>query len=136
MPNPPGDSQDDFQCDPELILKGIALREEWDVYIAEGRESLKAFNKELSRAIASDKMSKGTFSNDLVGTAPSNGTNTTSTENQSSRSLSAEDNETAAERVDGSTLNVTFVCQNRLFGQLGEDSHHTYSCPTCSRRSA
>ncbi|KAK0243800.1 RdRP-domain-containing protein [Armillaria nabsnona] len=78
VPNPPGDSQDDFQCDPDLILKGIALREEWDAYIAEGRESLKAFNKELSRAIASDKMSK---------------------ENQSSRSIGTEDNETAAERV-------------------------------------
>ncbi|PBK97196.1 RdRP-domain-containing protein [Armillaria gallica] len=66
VPNPPGDSQDDFQCDPDLILKGIALREEWDAYIVEGRESLKAFNKELSRAIASDKMSKGTFLNDLL----------------------------------------------------------------------
>ncbi|KAK0187676.1 RdRP-domain-containing protein [Armillaria mellea] len=78
VPNPPGDSQDDFQCDPDLILKEIALREDWDEYVAEGRKSLKAFNKELSRAIASDKMNK---------------------ENQSSRSIGAEDNETTAERV-------------------------------------
>ncbi|KAK0221439.1 RNA dependent RNA polymerase-domain-containing protein [Armillaria fumosa] len=76
VPNAPGNPQDDFQCDPDLILKGSALCEEWDMYIAEGRESLKAFNKELSRAIASDKMSK---------------------ENQSSRFIGAED--TAVERV-------------------------------------
>lgn len=74
----PGNPQDDFQCDPDLILKGSALREEWDIYIAEGREFLKAFNKELSRAIANDKMIK---------------------ENQSSKFIDAEDNETAADRV-------------------------------------
>ncbi|KAK0487845.1 RNA dependent RNA polymerase-domain-containing protein [Armillaria novae-zelandiae] len=80
VPNPLGNSQDDFQCDPDLILKGIALREEWDAYIAEGREYLKAFNKELSRAITSDKMSKAT-------------------ETRSSRFIGAENNETAVENV-------------------------------------
>ncbi|KAG7445556.1 RdRP-domain-containing protein [Guyanagaster necrorhizus] len=60
VPNPPGDSQDDFQCDPDLILEGIAPREDWDRCIAEGRRSMGAFNQALHRAITSDKKNKGT----------------------------------------------------------------------------
>ncbi|SJL07944.1 uncharacterized protein ARMOST_11302 [Armillaria ostoyae] len=92
VPNPPGDSQDDFQCDPDLILKGIALREDWDASIAEGRDSLKAFNKALSRAITSDKKSK---------------------ENQSWKS-NAKDNETAAERIRREYLERYFSVRHVL----------------------
>ncbi|KAK0202178.1 RNA dependent RNA polymerase-domain-containing protein [Desarmillaria ectypa] len=78
VPNPPGYSQDDFQYDPDLILEGIAPREEWNTYITEGRRSIKVFNQALSRAIAADRKNK---------------------DNGSSRSSNTEDNETGAEKV-------------------------------------
>ncbi|KAK0462014.1 RdRP-domain-containing protein [Desarmillaria tabescens] len=96
VPNRPADSQDDFQCDPDLILEEVAPREEWNGYVAEGRRSIRAFNQTLARAIARDKRSKGN--------------------NLSSRSSSAEDNETAAERVRRRYIeryfcNGPFLCQ-------------------------
>lgn len=51
--------------------------------------------------------------------APSNGTNTTSTENQSSRSSSAEDNETAAERVRRKYLERYFCMSKQIIWPTG-----------------